>query len=155
MSAQADRAAYEINRLEGASLLTPDRFKLELGRAERLFGARRYQPARDALVRLQRIASGDDKELVALRIAESDYYLKRYAAARDGLRPFLDGAARRAEARFFYLTALRALGDLDTYVSLSRQLVADFPRDSWSEETLNNLATHHIMQDEDADADEV
>ena len=45
------------------------------------------------------------------RDGESDYFLKRYAAARDGLRPYLDNASRRAEAKFFYLGAIRGLGD--------------------------------------------
>ncbi len=31
---------------------------------------------------------------------------------------------------------------------------AEFPDDSWSEETLNNLATHYILVDDDASADE-
>ena len=43
-------------------------------------------------------------------LAESDFFLKRYAAARDALTPHLDHASRRAEARFFYLSAIRELG---------------------------------------------
>ena len=56
-------------------------------------------------------SSGDDRELADLRIAESDFFLKRYAAARDALQPHLEHASRRAEARFFYLSAIRELGD--------------------------------------------
>jgi soluble lytic murein transglycosylase len=155
LSPEAELAKLELDRLEKPFTLTPERFKLELGRAERLFASRRYQPARDAYVVLAKTASGDDRELVALRIAESDYYLRRYRASRDALRPFLEDAKREAEARFFHLTATRALGDLETYVALARGLVADFPQESWTEETLNNLASHYIIQNDDAEADRV
>jgi soluble lytic murein transglycosylase len=81
--------------------------------------------------------------------------MKRYRAAREALRPYLDDAAREAEARFFHLTATRAMGEIDTYLALARGLVNDFPQDSWAEETLNNLASHYIVQNEDAEADQV
>jgi soluble lytic murein transglycosylase len=155
LSPEADLARVELNRFQNGAPLTPELFKLELGRAERLFGSRRYDAARDAFVMLSRGAGGDDKELIALRIAESDYYLRRHRASRDALRPYLDDAKREAEARFFHLTATRALGDLDTYVALARGLIADFPQESWTEETLNNLASHYIIQNDDAEADRV
>ena len=113
-----------------------------------LFGARRYTEARSAFADLQRLAEGDDKELVDLRVAECDFNLKRYAAARDGVRPYLERASRKAEARFFYLSALRELDD-EQYVALTRALVADFPDSSWSEEALNNLGTYYIVTNED------
>src|SRR5262249_33517038 len=137
---------------ESPSTLTGDRFKLNLGRAERLFGSRRYQEARDAFASLAATAKGDDKELVELRLAECDYYLKRFRASRDALLPYLDNSARKAEARFFHLTATRAIGDIDTYVALARSLINDFPQESWAEEALNNLASHYIVQSDDAEA---
>ena len=155
LSPEAELARLELDRIENGAPLTPELFKLELGRAERLFGSRRYDAARQAFVTLLRTASGDDKELIALRIAESDYYLRRHRASRDALRPYIDDAKREAEARFFHLTATRALGDLDTYVALARGLIADFPQESWTEETLNNLASHYIIQNDDAEADRV
>ena len=155
LSPESELAGREMDRLEKPALLTPDRFKLNLGRTERLFGSRRYTEARDAYVSLARIARGDDKELVSLRLAECDYYLKRYRESRDALVPFLDDAARKAEARFFHLTATRAMGDIDTYITLARGLVNDFPQESWAEETLNNLGSHYIVQSDDAEADRV
>ena len=155
LSPESELAGLEIDRLEKPALLTPDRFKLNLGRAERLFGSRRYPEARDVYVSLARIARGDDKELVSVRLAECDYYLKRFRASRDALVPYLDDAARKAEARFFHLTATRAMGDIDTYIALARGLVNDFPQESWAEETLNNLASHYIVQSDDAEADRV
>jgi soluble lytic murein transglycosylase len=121
----------------------------ELGRALILFGAKRYSEARSALQDLQRQLSGDDREVADLRIAESDYFLKRYAAARDGVQPYLDQASRKAEARFFYLSALRGLGQEDQAVSLTHALVTDFPDSTWAGDALANLGTHYIVTNQD------
>src|SRR4030095_8408819 len=96
---------------------------------------------------------GDDKELIALRIAECDYYLDRFRAARAAVMPYLGNASRKAEARFFYLTATRALGDHPAYVLEARALVDEFPDSSWALETLNNFASHYVIVDDDAAAD--
>ncbi len=154
----SDLAAVAADELDGLNDLrsprdSPARFKLDLGRAERLFGSKRYQAARDGFQDLLPFASGDDAELAAMRIAECDHYLRRYFQARTGLGPFVGRASRKAEAKFFYLTATRELGDHDEYVRLSRELVAEFPDSSWAEETLNNLASHFIIEDEDDQAD--
>ena len=61
-----------------------NRYKLELGRAERLFGARRYAQARIAFDGLRQAAQGDDRELVQLRLAECDYFQKRRARRARG-----------------------------------------------------------------------
>ena len=127
-------------------------YQPDLGRAAMLFGARRYAEARTAFQDLQRVASGDDKELVDLRVAECDFYLRRYDSAREGARPYLERASRKAEARFFFLSALRELGSHDEYIAQTRALVTDFPGDSWSEEALNNLGTHYIVTNEDESA---
>jgi peptidoglycan lytic transglycosylase len=123
--------------------------KADLARAQALFVGRRFEDARAAFVALQGATEGDDRELVGLRIAECDFNLKRYAAARDGVQPYLDRASRKAEARFFYLSALRELHDEDRYISLTASLVSDFPDSSWSEEALNNLGTYYIFQNDD------
>jgi len=124
-------------------------YQQDLGRAAMLFGARRYAEARTAFQEIQKQANGDDRELADLRVAESDFHLRRYEAARDGVRPYLERASRKAEARFFHLSALRELGQHDEYIAQTRALVADFPGDSWAEEALNNLGTHYIVTDED------
>jgi len=153
LSAQAIDAQYLLARLDTSSLA--DRFKLELARAERIFNARRWAQARAGFEPLANLASGDDKELVALRLAECDYYLDRFRASRDALKPYLTSASRKAEARFFSLTATRALGDNEAYVAEARALVNEFPDSTWAAETLNNLASHYIILDDDAAADEV
>jgi soluble lytic murein transglycosylase len=124
----------------------------DLGRAAQLFGARRYRDAREAYAALRDDVSGDDREVVELRLAECDFFLQRYAAARDALDPWLNRGARQAEARFFHLSSLRELGQRDQYIAATRALVADFPDSSWSEEALNNLGTFHILDNDDAEA---
>jgi len=130
-----------------------NRYKLELGRAERLFGARRYTQARVAFDGLRQAAQGDDRELVQLRLAECDYFQKRTRAARDAVKPYVEKASRQGEALFFYAVATRDLGDHAEYLSVVRRLVDEFPTQSWAEEALNNLATYYILQDDDESAD--
>ena len=153
LSTQSAVAQSGIERLQTADLVPADLFTQELTRAERLFTARRWAPARAGFASIARAATGDDKELIALRLAECDHYLDRHRAARDGLRPFIDHSSREAEARFFYLASIRALGDVDTYVALARGLLADYPDGSWAEETLNSLASHYVIVDDDEGAD--
>ena len=153
MAEQASDAQEAIARLETPSRIAPDRFMRELERAEKLFQARRWAQARAGFEPLVRVAQKDDQELVALRLAECDYYLGRHRAARDGLRPYLRDSSREAEARFFHLSATRGLGDRETYVTLARGLITDHPTSSWAEETLNNLASHYITVEEEDQAD--
>ncbi len=155
LAAQAEEARDALGRLDSAPRIPADRVARELARAEQLFSARRWAPARDAFAALARVAQGGNETLIALRLAECDYYLNRHRAARDALRPHLDGGAREAEARFFHLTATRALGDQATYVSLARRLVADHGDSEWAAETLNNLATHYVQRDDESAADAV
>ncbi|MGE5199722.1 MAG: transglycosylase SLT domain-containing protein [Rhodospirillaceae bacterium] len=131
------------------------RFSRELARAQRLFDARNYADAREAFEGLLTAAAGEDAELVQLRMAECDYFLRRYARIRADLEPFLDRSARRAEARFFYLMTEQRVGRRDQYVALTRALIDEFPSSSWSEEALNNLASFHVINDEDDQADAV
>jgi soluble lytic murein transglycosylase len=156
-SDMAAAAAVELRSLE--DVLPPkrsaDRIALELGRAERLFVAKRYQPARLAFAALDPIVAGGDGELVALRLAECDYYLRRYRPAKERLAPLLGTASRKDEARFYFLRATRELGNRDEYIRLARAQVEEFPNSPWAEETLNSLATHYIVSDDDEQADAV
>ncbi|HEX3645778.1 MAG TPA: transglycosylase SLT domain-containing protein [Vicinamibacterales bacterium] len=130
-----------------------NRFKLELGRAERLFGAKRYAQARPVFDGLRAMARDDDREVVQLRLAECDYFLKRTRNARDGVRPFISTGARQGEALYFYAVATRELGGYDEYLRTVRRIVAEFPNQSWAEEALNNLATQYILQSDDDNAE--
>ena len=131
------------------------RYKLELGRGERLFGSRRHTEARESFLRLKPHATGSDAELVALRLAELDYFQGRYVNARESLRPFLDTGARQAEARFFFLMTQRGLRNDEQFEQGALALSRDFPSSTWSEEALNHLATHYIQRDRDDEADGV
>jgi len=149
-------AGVELDRLRDVIPGDPgDRYRMDATRAQRLFDARRYAAAEPAFKALVAQASGDDRERFALRVAESQFYQRRYREARDGVQPFIDHAARRAEAQFFYLSATRELGQPDEYVRLAREFAAQFGTSSWVEETLNNLASHFIVNDEDDRADQV
>jgi soluble lytic murein transglycosylase len=133
-----------------------ERVTLDLNRALRLFGSKRYTEARTGLELVRPlVTAADDKELIDLRLAECDFYLGRYRSAADGMRPYLEKASRRAEARFFYLTSIRESGDVSGFIDRTRQLARDFPDSSWTEEALNNLGTHYIRANEDDDAADV
>ena len=155
LSTQSAEAQGGIERLQTTALIPAERFRLELDRAEQLFAARRWAQARPAFLALAKAATADDAELAAIRIAECDYHLDRYRASREALRPYLHGGAREPEARFYYLSATRALGERATYVTLARDLITDYPASKWAEETLNNLASHYVTNDDDETADGV
>ncbi len=83
LSERAADAGLELTRLE----LPPapsgsERYKLELGRAERLFAVRQYVPARAAFDALKPRATDDDRALIQLRLAECDYRQKRPRLAK-------------------------------------------------------------------------
>jgi soluble lytic murein transglycosylase len=150
LSDAATTAASQLATLQDS--ITRTGYAADLGRAEMLYGARRYAEARNAFQEVQKLASGDDRELADLRVGESDFYLKRYQAAKDALTPYLENARRKGEAQFFYLSAIRELGQHEEYVTRTQALVAEFPTDSWAEEALNNLGTHYILINQDAEA---
>jgi soluble lytic murein transglycosylase len=152
--ALAGSAEAAVERLRPLVPSSPGQLTHDLARAEALFAAGRWAPAREAFAALAAVTTGDTRGLVGLRIAESDHHLRRYRAAHNALRPYVTGGAREAEARYFFLTATRALGDRSTYVSLARRLVTDHPETRWAEETLNHLASHFVGDDDD-EADRV
>jgi soluble lytic murein transglycosylase len=155
LSTQANEAADGIGRVETTSLIAPDRFQRELARAQLLFDGRRWAQARAAYESVLKAATGDDRELISLRIAECAYFLERYTEARKLLQPYLKDSRREEEARYFHLASTRGAGDSDTYISLARGLVADHPDSEWSAEALNNLASYFVVVDRDAEADTV
>ncbi|HOG28155.1 MAG TPA: transglycosylase SLT domain-containing protein [Vicinamibacterales bacterium] len=155
-SEAADAAAEELPAGEMAPLEAGSpRLARELARGERLFEERRYGPAREAFERLAGLASGDAAELVALRLAECDYFLRRYQRVREDLKPWLTSASRRDEARYFDLMAARAAGKRADFIALTRALVTDFPASAWAEDALNALASTYAAADEDENADAV
>jgi soluble lytic murein transglycosylase len=155
LTSVAPLADSEYSSLPNVQRLAPgnQRYKLELGRAERLFGARRYADARQVFQALRPLSSGDDREVIDLRLAECDYFLKRVRAAHDAVKPYTTKASRKGEALFFYALTAGDLGDRLEYDKTIRRIVDEFPTESWAEEALNNLATRHILADRDDEAD--
>jgi soluble lytic murein transglycosylase len=153
LSSATANAATQMEALK--DYITRQGYDGDVGRAQMLFGARRYSESKDAFEAIRPSLDGDQRELADLRIAESNFYLRRYAAARDGVRPYLQKASRLAEARYFYLSAIRELGYEDEYIALTRALVAEFPDSTWAEDALNSLGTHYIVTNEDEAAAEV
>jgi soluble lytic murein transglycosylase len=153
LSQQAIDAQNGIERLQSTSSIPADLVGRALRRAQRLFDARRWAQARAGFESIAKAVADENKDLVALRLAECDFYLDRNRIARDALKPFLKDSRWAAEARYFHLSAIRELGDRKTYVTLARELVSDFPESEWAAETLNGLASHYLVIDEDAEAD--
>ena len=106
-----------------------NRYKLELGRAERLFGAQALRAGAPRVRERPRSwREGDDRELVqppARRVR----LLPEAAAQRARRRAsrIIEKAARQGEALFFYAVAARELGDRDEYLRVVRRLVDEFP----------------------------
>jgi soluble lytic murein transglycosylase len=150
-------ARSELDRLRALEPLAPQnaRYRLDLGRAERFFASRRCADAQSTFKALLPYAIGDDRDLIALRVAECDFFRKRYRFAREGLKPMLDRQPREAEARYFYTSTLRELGLTSEYLRSARDLIDRYPDSSWAEDALNDLATHYIRDDDDASADGV
>ena len=152
----ATQASAELESLPQAAIVPgTDRYTLTLGRAERLFGAKRYALARTVFESLRRVAQGDDRDLVTLRLAECDYYLKRFRNARDGAKPYTEKGARQAEALYFYAGALRDLKVDEEYRKLVRRIIDEFPKATWAEDALNDFASYYIRQNDDDQADAV
>jgi soluble lytic murein transglycosylase len=153
----AAAAGSELESLPNMQPIAPgsQRYRLELGRAQRLFGARQYAPAQAAFERAKAGAIDDDRDLVRLRIAECDYFLKRYRNARDGVRPYIDGGPHQAEALYFHALSMRAIGEHPTYFKTIRRVIDEFPFESWAEEALDDLAGVYVRQSDDAEADAV
>jgi soluble lytic murein transglycosylase len=157
LTPEATEAEDELARLMVPGITpTRDTYPLDLGRAERLFGARRFGDARRWFDLLRPLATAEDRPLVDLRLAQCDFHLKRYPAADNALRAYLDKqTTRRLEAQYYALGTLRELGRLDEYQTRLRAFVTDNPESPFAESALNDLGTYYILADDDGKAAEV
>jgi soluble lytic murein transglycosylase len=157
LSSEAREAELELNGLDPTwRRPSPDAFKLDLGRAQRFFGARRYADARQVFESIRGAATGDDRALITLRLAQCDFHLGRYSAARTALRAYTASATRDLpEAQYYYLSALAKSGQHAEYLALARAFVDGNADNPLAERVLDDLGTHHIVQDDDAKAAEV
>lgn len=154
LAPEAEEATEALTRLlPGRPGPTPETAALELGRAERLYGARRFADARRSFDLVRPFVSGADADRVALRLAQCDLGLRRGAAARGQLRAYIDsGGLSPIEAQFSYLGALRDVGRHDEYRALAWAFADGNAVHPLAESALNDLATHHILADDDAGA---
>jgi soluble lytic murein transglycosylase len=154
LSAEAADAAQARMRLAPtATQPTRETLSLDLARAERLYNARRFTDARKSFESVRALAFGDERSLVDLRLAQCDFHLKRYTAARDALRSYLDRSpSRPAEAQFFYMSTLREMGRHEDYVDLVGEFVERYATLPLAESALNDLGTHYILENDDARA---
>ena len=151
LTPQASDAATELAKLNvSLDAASPEDAARNVARAQALFDGKQYTDARAAFARVWTAVTGRDRQLVDLRLAECDYFLKRYPVAMTELRPLLE----TPEAEFYFVSALRETGRGSEYVSRARAFVDGHPADPLSEATLNDLATHFLVTDEDQKAAE-
>ena len=154
LSDEAKSAESELSRFVPPP--DPEALRLGLSRAQLLYSGRRYADARKAFASVRGDATGDERDAIDLRIAQCDYHLNRYAAARDEVRAYLADATKGVpEARYYLLSAERALHRDSEYVSLVRAFVTDYPNHPLAEVALNELGTYYILNDDDGAAAEV
>ena len=151
-STEAATAADELDKqdIEADAALA----QKELARAEALFRARRWEPARESYKAVKPFVSGAERARVEVRLAACDVGEGRFREGRDRLAPLLDGPAGE-EAAFHYLVAARGLKLKDEHVRLSRVFVAKYSSSVFADEVLNTLASAYIIDDEDERADAV
>jgi soluble lytic murein transglycosylase len=151
-TAEADRASEALDRqdVDVDAAFAPK----EMARAEALFQARRWTAAKASYDRVKPFAAANDRDRVMIRIAASDIALGRYREGRDALRPYLNGPLAD-EANFHFVTATRGLKLKDEHLELSRAFVEKYPASPFADEVLNNLASAYIIDDKDAEADQI
>ena len=153
LSEEASAAESVLAHLPAAE--GPERLRLEVRRAEVLYGARRYTDAKKAFAGVRSEAKGDDRVLVDLRLAQCDVGLQRYQQARDQLNGLVEkSGSRRIEAEFSLLAVLRGLKKSEYPASVG-EFVAAHPDQALAETALNDLATAYILADEDGNAAQI
>lgn len=156
LSPEANDALQELSTLDPGAVPNRDTATALLGRGEQLYGAKRFADARVAFESVRDVAVGAEKDLVALRLAECDLGLKKFAAAKAALDPLVaKPGPRQEEARYAMLGVLRGLNRKDAYISATREFVDSGVADRWAEAALNDLATFYILDDDDPSAFDV
>ncbi len=148
------RAAAALLRLSPSfTPVTAERLPAALGRADRLFAAGRFRDAGLLYKAVQPLASGENRDHVDLRLAETDARLKRFPAALSALQAYVAaGRPGSDEAEYLRLGVLRDMGRETAYVNGVRAFVERPGDPGYVEQTLNDLGTHYILTDEDEKA---
>lgn len=152
LSPDADAAGEVLTRLRGIDVPFPARVDKTRARADALYAARRFVPARAAYVEVAAATTDDVHDHADVRIAAADVQAKQYRPALDRLRPLLTTGAHQAEAQLHYALALRGQGNNDGYVQAVRALADAHAESPYAEEALNGLATWYTVNDDDQSA---
>lgn len=146
LSSDADQAGRALIALGAPAVPAAQ----DLARAERLYVGGQYTEARRMFAGVRPAVSGEERSLVDLRLAECDFHLKRYAAARAGLEAFLkQPGARATEAEFYRLGTMRALDQDAEYLAAVRAFADRHGANPLVEVALNDLGTYYILTDDD------
>ena len=155
LTQEANEAELGLLRVDGLQLADSDAVAKELKRANALFAARRNAPARSGYERLRSMVSGDDRDLITIRMAALDAQDGRLRTAREVLQRYTSHPKHGIEAQFALLGATRDLNETAAYRAMVRTFVDANATSSLAEEALNDLATHYVRSDEDAKAAEI
>ena len=155
LSPRADDAKDGLDRVRAKGVAERASLSEEIARADRLLTGRRWNDAKDAYESLIAVVPAADRDLMSIHLAQSEHQLGRHRAARERLKPFLTDSRHAAEARYYFLSATRALGERTAFVGQARALVSDFPESPWAAETLDDLASFYIVDDQDDEADRI
>jgi soluble lytic murein transglycosylase len=152
LSGEAAEAERLLDELGGFALDTPAQVDVELGRAEALFDARRFDRARSAFARVRSRLTGDEEHRVTVRLAQIDLALGQPRLARDVFRRYVGHKTLGLDAQYGMLAAARAMGAHTEANSLTEDFVARYPDHPRSEEALNEMARRFVLDDEDGEA---
>jgi soluble lytic murein transglycosylase len=152
LSAEAAEAERLLDGLDGFDLEQPAAVAAELGRAEALFKARKYDLARNAFSRVRDRLDGDDEHRATLRLAQIQAAQGFHRTAAETFRRYLSHPTLGVEAQFGALAAARAMGDHREANSLTEDFVARHPDHHLSEEALNEMARRYVLDDDDGTA---
>jgi soluble lytic murein transglycosylase len=149
----ADATAALIKLHPGFQPVTRERVPVALLRAQQLYDAGKFRDARVAYQDLRPFVGPQDRDLVDLRLAQTDAQLKQSPAALQALQAYLSGGgARSDEAEYARLGVLRDLGRTDEYVRAVRAFVDRKVDPVFAHAALNDLGTHHILANNDEQA---
>jgi soluble lytic murein transglycosylase len=155
LSAEAAEAERLLDQLGGVALDTPEAIAEELGRAETLYKARKYDQARNAYARVMGLVDGEDRDRATVRLAQIQAATGQHRVARETFRRFLTHPTLAAEARFGVVSVARALGDHNEANALTEDFVARYPTSPAAEEALNEMARHYVLDDDDETAAQI
>jgi soluble lytic murein transglycosylase len=152
LTAEAAEAERLLDKVGGFTFDSPAAAAEELGRAEALFKARRYDLARNAYSRVREHLDGDDQHRATLRLAQIQAMQGQHRTAQETFRRYVNHATLGVEAQYGVLAAARAMSDHREANSLTEDFVARYPDHHLAEQALNEMARQYVLDDDDETA---